>query len=165
MVAALLPGVAPLRRPAPVRLRATSLYADLFGADCDPRDTYLQEAYQARAKLHLVRVPRCAITVNGDYSFQEGSRTTSRSSTDLVGRRFKRPKEGLGFGGSSVARMRRMLIDPTRLLLIDGGRLCRATAVIRTDPRWESACARPAAVPPRRECLSSGARSRVEGEQ
>jgi len=36
--------------------------------------------------------------------------------TDIVGRNFKQPKEGLGFDGSPTAHMWRTIIAPTKYL-------------------------------------------------
>jgi hypothetical protein len=91
-----------------------ALYADLFGADYVP-EPYLQEAYRY-ARDHLWYGYSRAITVNDDYSFQEGVTHDIEEFADVVGRHFKQPKEGLGFDGSSVAHMWRTLINPTRPL-------------------------------------------------
>jgi hypothetical protein len=36
--------------------------------------------------------------------------------TDIIGRHFKQPREGLGFDGSASAHMWRTMIAPTRFL-------------------------------------------------
>jgi hypothetical protein len=91
-----------------------ALYDQLFGADYVP-EPYLQEAY-AYARDHQWYGYSRAITVNDDYSFQEGVTHDIEEFADVVGRHFKQPREGLGFDGSPVAHMWRMLINPTRPL-------------------------------------------------
>jgi hypothetical protein len=91
-----------------------SLYADLFGPDYVP-EPYLQEAYR-QARSHLWYGYSRAITVNDDYSFQQGVAIDIDDFADIVGRHFQQPKEGLGNDASSSAHMWRTLINPTRPL-------------------------------------------------
>ena len=56
------------------------------------------------------------ITLNDLYSFEEGVQVDVEDFTDIIGRNFKQPKEGLGFDGSPVAHMWRSIIWPNNFL-------------------------------------------------
>jgi len=56
------------------------------------------------------------ITLNDLYSFEEGVVVDVDDFTDIIGRNFKQPKEGLGFDGSPVAHMWRAMIWPNNFL-------------------------------------------------
>ena len=56
------------------------------------------------------------ITLNDLYSFEEGVVAEVDDFTDIIGRHFKQPKEGLGFDGSPVAHMWRSMIWPNNFL-------------------------------------------------
>jgi hypothetical protein len=56
------------------------------------------------------------ITVNDLYAFDPAVRVDLEEFTDVVGRNFKQPKEGLGFDGSPTAHMWRTIIWPTKFL-------------------------------------------------
>ena len=56
------------------------------------------------------------ITVYDIYSFDPDFKVELSEFTDIIGRNFKQPKEGLGFDGSPVAHMWRTLIRPTKFL-------------------------------------------------
>ena len=45
------------------------------------------------------------VTINDLYSFERGVNPQLEQFTDVIGRHFKQPKEGLGFDGSPVAHM------------------------------------------------------------
>ena len=50
------------------------------------------------------------------YAFDPDLQVDPEEFTDIIGRNFKQPKEGLGFDGSPVAHMWRTLIYPTNFL-------------------------------------------------
>lgn len=56
------------------------------------------------------------ITLNDLYSFEEGVVVDIDDFTDIIGRNFKQPKEGLGFDGSPTAHMWRSMIWPNNFL-------------------------------------------------
>ncbi|MGI9249628.1 MAG: hypothetical protein ACR2PR_00275, partial [Pseudohongiellaceae bacterium] len=56
------------------------------------------------------------ITLNDLYSFEEGVKVDIDDFTDIIGRNFKQPKEGLGFDNSPVAHMWRSIIWPNNFL-------------------------------------------------
>jgi hypothetical protein len=56
------------------------------------------------------------ITIYDMYTFQDGWSIDPEIFTDVIGRHFKEPKEGLGFDGSASAHMWRTMIWPNNLL-------------------------------------------------
>ena len=56
------------------------------------------------------------ICVNDLYSFDQTLRVELEEFTDVIGRNFKQPKEGLGFDQSPSAHMWRTINWPTRYL-------------------------------------------------
>ena len=56
------------------------------------------------------------ITVNDLYSFEKDVEVDIDEFTDIIGRNFKQPKDGLGFDGSPTAHMWRTMIYPTNFL-------------------------------------------------
>jgi hypothetical protein len=56
------------------------------------------------------------ITINDVYSFEEDCEIDPEMFTDIVGRHFKQPREGLGFDGPASAYMWRTMIWPTNAL-------------------------------------------------
>ncbi len=86
------------------------LYRTMFGSD------YVLPAYQ-QAEYEWVRKHRWymaarLITVNDLYSFEPGVKVSVDDFTDVIGRHFKQPKEGLGFDGSPVAHIWRTAANP-----------------------------------------------------
>jgi len=97
-----------------VGYRYPELYVKLFGADYVP-EPHIQEAYR-RARDHKWYMSSRLITVNDLYSFDPSVRVELEEFTDVVGRHFKQPKEGLGFDQSPSAHMWRTINWPTRYL-------------------------------------------------
>jgi hypothetical protein len=89
-------------------------YIRLFGADYTP-EPYIHEAYR-QARAHRWYMSARLITVNDLYAFDPNVRVELEEFTDVVGRHFRQPKEGLGFDGSPVAHMWRTMIWPTKYL-------------------------------------------------
>ena len=89
-------------------------YVKLFGPDYQP-EPYIQAAYR-EARKHKWYMTSRLITVNDLYAFDPAVRVDLEEFTDVVGRNFKHPKEGLGFDGSPTAHMWRTIIWPTKFL-------------------------------------------------
>ena len=56
------------------------------------------------------------ITIYDIYSFDDRVEVDPDIFTDIIGRNFKEPEEGLGFDGSPVAHMWRTMIWPNNFL-------------------------------------------------
>jgi len=91
-----------------------ALYVKLFGPDYRP-EPYIEQAYR-EARAHKWYMSARLITVNDLYSFDTNVRVELEEFTDVVGRHFRQPAEGLGFDGSPSAHMWRTIIAPTRYL-------------------------------------------------
>jgi hypothetical protein len=89
-------------------------YIRFFGADYKP-EPYLVKAWE-EAKKHRWYMTSRLITLNDLYSFEEGVVAEVDDFTDIIGRHFRQPKEGLGFDGSPVAHMWRSMIWPNNFL-------------------------------------------------
>src|SRR5437762_13471584 len=89
-------------------------YIKNFGADYRP-DPYIEEEYK-RARDHKWYMTARMITVHDIYSFEPDVVVELEEVTDIIGRNFMQPKEGLGWDSSPSAHMWRTLIRPTRYL-------------------------------------------------
>lgn len=89
-------------------------YIRFFGEDYRP-EPYIVQSYE-EAKKHKWYMTSRKITVNDLYSFEEGVEVDVDEFTDVIGRNFKQPKEGLGFDGSPTAHMWRSMIWPNNFL-------------------------------------------------
>ncbi|MDE2229705.1 MAG: HD domain-containing protein [Alphaproteobacteria bacterium] len=89
-------------------------YVKLFGADYKP-EPYIEEAYK-RARRHKWYMTARMITVYDIYSFDPDATVSFDEFTDILGRNFRQPEEGLGFDDSPVAHMWRTIIWPTKFL-------------------------------------------------
>ncbi len=91
------------------------IYNRIFGADYEP-DEYIKADYEF-ARKHRYYMESRLVTVNDQYAFDENMREVRAAEfTDIIGRQFRQPTEGLGFDGSPVAHMWRSIIDPNRPL-------------------------------------------------
>ena len=90
------------------------LYVEMFGADFDP-EPYVHAAY-ADARKHRWYMHARMITVNDTYGFDDTVNPSIDEFTDIIGRNFRQPKEGLGHDNSASAHMWRTLINPARPL-------------------------------------------------
>jgi hypothetical protein len=97
-----------------VGYRYPELYLKLFGADYVP-EPHIQEAYRY-ARDHKWYMTSRLITVNDLYSFDPTVQVELEEFTDVVGRHFRQPTEGLGFDQSPSAHMWRTINWPTRYL-------------------------------------------------
>lgn len=89
-------------------------YIDLLGADYEP-EPYIRAEYD-HARAHKWYGTARMITVNDVYSFKPDSKVKLEDFTDIIGRNFRQPKEGLGFDNSPVAHMWRAMIWPRNFL-------------------------------------------------
>jgi hypothetical protein len=89
-------------------------YIKLFGPDYKP-EPYIVEEYE-RARKHKWYMTARLITVNDIYSFDPNAKVNFDDFTDIIGRNFRQPKEGLGFDSSPSSHMWRTLNWPTRFL-------------------------------------------------
>jgi predicted AlkP superfamily phosphohydrolase/phosphomutase len=79
--------------------------AGLVRADLAPADSNHKHYMTARL-----------ICVNDIYSFDPNAKVSLDDFTDIIGRNFKQPKEGLGLDNSPSAHMWRTMLWPSRFL-------------------------------------------------
>jgi len=89
-------------------------YLRFFGEDYVP-PPYIQQAYR-EARAHRWYMSSRLITINDDYAFDPKAVVHLEEFTEVIGRHFRQPKEGLGFDGSPVAHMWRSMIWPNNFL-------------------------------------------------
>ena len=89
-------------------------YRRFFGPDYVPPEYIRRDAETARA--HRWYMTSRLVTINDIYSFEEGIRIDPEEFTDIIGRNFTQPAEGLGFDNSPVAHMWRTMIWPNNFL-------------------------------------------------
>ena len=90
------------------------MYNRIFGHDYVP-EPYIKQAYEY-ARNHRWYGEARLITVNDTYAFQDDMDVDINEFTDIIGRQFKQPKEGLGYDNSPVAHMWRTIAFPNRPL-------------------------------------------------
>ena len=90
------------------------MYATMFGEDYRP-SAYIAEAHRV-ARNHKWYMHARSITLFDDYSFEKNVPWSVEPFTDIIGRHFRQPKEGLGNDASPTAHMWRTLIDPGKPL-------------------------------------------------
>jgi hypothetical protein len=86
------------------------LYRNVFGEDYKP-EPYIEATYKTIRNHKWYLEPRL-VTVNDLYAFEPGVNPKIDQFTDIIGRHFKQPKEGLGFDNSPVAHMWRTIAMP-----------------------------------------------------
>lgn len=89
-------------------------YVALFGEDYQI-DPYIEEEYK-RARDHKWYMTGRLITMNDIYSFDPNVHVELDEFTDVIGRHFRQPEQGLGFDNSPVAHMWRAMIRPAKYL-------------------------------------------------
>lgn len=89
-------------------------YVRLFGADYRP-EPHVQRAYE-KCRAHRWYGTARTLTVNDLYAFDPNLQVEIEEFTDIVGRHFRQPEEGLGFDDSPTAHMWRTINWPTRYL-------------------------------------------------
>jgi hypothetical protein len=90
------------------------MYVRLFGADYKP-EPYIVEAHNY-ARAHKWYGTARLITLNDIYAWDPDAVVNFEDFTDVIGRHFKQPKEGLGFDNSPCAHLWRTMIWPTKFL-------------------------------------------------
>jgi len=86
------------------------MYRRIFGEDYKP-EPYIEATYRMVRRHKWYLEPRM-VTTNDLYAFDPQVHVELEQFLDVIGRRFKQPKEGLGFDGSPVAHMWRSLSRP-----------------------------------------------------
>jgi HD domain-containing protein len=89
-------------------------YIEFFGSDFKPSQI-MHEAYE-KARAHKWYMSARHVTINDIYAFDTSKKIQLEEFTDLIGRNFRQPKEGLGNDHSPSAHMWRTIIAPTRFL-------------------------------------------------
>jgi len=89
-------------------------YIKYFGKDYKI-EPYLEKEHR-EAKNHKWYMTSRKITINDLYSFEDDVDVDLDEFTDIIGRGFKQPKEGLGFDSSRSAHMWRSFIWPNNFL-------------------------------------------------
>ena len=89
-------------------------YLRMFGSDYAP-DPYIDAEYQ-RARDHRWYMTARLVTLNDLYAFEPGVVVDIEDFTDIIGRNFKQPKEGLGMDNTPASHMWRTIIAPTKFL-------------------------------------------------
>ena len=89
-------------------------YRIMMGTEYQP-EPYIQAAYEY-ARKHKWYMTSRHITLNDLYAFNPDVHVKVEEFTDVIGRNFRQPKEGLGFDNSPSAHMWRTLIWPNNML-------------------------------------------------
>ncbi|MGE4429457.1 MAG: HD domain-containing protein [Sphingobium sp.] len=89
-------------------------YDAFFGPDYDPPDYIRRDAELARN--HRWYMTSRLVTLYDIYFFDDMPAFDPEIFTDIIGRNFREPEEGLGFDGSPVAHMWRTMIWPNNFL-------------------------------------------------
>ena len=89
-------------------------YRRLFGEDYRP-EPHIDAAYRY-ARNHKWYMSARLITVNDLYAFDPDTTVDLDEFSDIVGRHFRQPNEGLGFDDSPASHMWRTINWPTRFL-------------------------------------------------
>ena len=90
------------------------MYVAMFGEDYRPPE-YIAAAH-AFARNHKWYMISRNITLCDDYAFDKSVSWSIEPFTDIIGRHFRQPREGLGNDASATAHMWRTLIDPSKPL-------------------------------------------------
>jgi hypothetical protein len=86
------------------------LYRNMFGEDYVP-SPHIEAAYNF-ARNHRFYMDARLVTVNDLYAFEPGVVVNLDQFTDVIGRNFRQPKEGLGNDNSPSAHMWRTIAFP-----------------------------------------------------
>jgi HD domain len=89
-------------------------YLRFFGPDYVPPAYIQRDAVEARA--HRWYMSARQVTINDIYFFEDATSVDPEIFTDIIGRNFRQPEEGLGFDGSPTAHMWRTMIWPNNFL-------------------------------------------------
>lgn len=97
-----------------VGYRYPESYNLFFGSDYVPPGYIRRDAEEARK--HRWYMTSRLITIYDTYFFEADDRIDPETFTDIIGRHFREPEEGLGFDGSPTAHMWRSLIWPNNFI-------------------------------------------------
>jgi len=89
-------------------------YRRFFGPDYEP-PAYIRQEYEG-ARAHPWYMSSRLVTLYDIYFFEQSNPVDPEIFTDILGRHFRQPEEGLGFDGSPTAHMWRTMIWPTNFL-------------------------------------------------
>ncbi|MCZ6603773.1 MAG: hypothetical protein O7A03_01355 [Alphaproteobacteria bacterium] len=89
-------------------------YLDWFGEDYEPKP-YIKAEWEY-CRNHKWYMSAMQICMNDLYAFDPDTMVDIETFTDIIGRHFKQPAEGLGFDASPVAHMWRTMIWPNNYL-------------------------------------------------
>jgi hypothetical protein len=89
-------------------------YVTMFGPEYRP-DPYIEQDYK-RMRAHKWYMSGRQITVHDIYSFDPNVHVELEEFTDIIGRNFRQPEQGLGYDNSPVAHMWRAMIRPAKYL-------------------------------------------------
>ena len=90
------------------------MYVKLFGPDYKV-EPYIERDYR-RACDHRWYMSARMICVNDLYAFDPTVKVEFEEFTDIVGRNFRQPKEGLGLDATPASHMWRTMMWPTKYL-------------------------------------------------
>ena len=90
------------------------MYTRIWGEDYEPLP-YIRKAYEF-ARGHRYYMEARLITMNDTYAFNPDAVVDLDVFTDIIGRNFKNPPEGLGYDNSPSAHMWRTIANPNRPL-------------------------------------------------
>ena len=85
-------------------------YYQTFGVDYVPLP-HIQAAYQY-ARNHKWYMDARLVTLNDLYAFDPNVQVSIDEFTDIIGRHFRQPAEGLGYDDTPVSHMWRTMINP-----------------------------------------------------
>jgi hypothetical protein len=85
-------------------------YYQIFGVDYAP-PPHVQRAHEY-ARNHKWYMDARLVTMNDLYAFDPDVHVSIAEFTDLIGRHFKQPREGLGYDNTPVSHMWRTIINP-----------------------------------------------------
>ncbi len=89
-------------------------YLRWFGEDYRP-DPYIDRDYQT-ARNHKCYMTARLVVMNDFYAFDPNVHIDIEEFTDIIGRNFRQPEEGLGYDNSPSSHMWRTMIAPTKFL-------------------------------------------------
>jgi hypothetical protein len=89
-------------------------YLRYFGDDYQP-EPYIEREYQ-QARAHKWYMTARLVTLNDFYAFDPNIIVDIEEFTDIIGRNFRQPEEGLGWDNSPASHMWRTIIAPTKFL-------------------------------------------------
>lgn len=85
-------------------------YYQTFGIDYEPQP-HVKAAYEY-ARNHKWYMDARLVTLNDLYAFDPNVHVSIDEFTDIIGRHFRQPEEGLGYDNTPVSHMWRTMINP-----------------------------------------------------